>query len=294
VPSFAVSELARRFVTVALSGDGGDESFLGYQRYLGTVIAGHLDRLPRTLPAALSRAAAWLPRVGPRLPGVRLRRLSEVLLLNPRRRYYEWLTSDGGWKQSVYSPDFAEQTLKTPSTAILDIAYERSDAPTFVEQSAHADIQVYLPDDLLVKMDIASMAHSLEVRSPFLDHKVVEFAASLPSHLKLNGLVHKYIVKRAMKDVLPKDILRRSKRGFAIPLDHWFRHELREMAYDLLLDSRATGRGYFQAAAVRRLLDDHVHRRADHHHRLWSLLMLELWHRAYVDDRAAVAAPAAV
>ena len=293
VPSFAVCGMARQSVTVALNGDGGDESFLGYQRYLATVIAGRIDRLPRALRGALGRAGAWLPRTSPRSTGARLRRLSRVLLLDPRRRYLEWLTLDNGWKQSLYTAGFAERMRTHDSYSLLDAAYEQSDAPTFLEQTAHADVQLYLPDDLLVKVDIASMAHSLEVRSPFLDHKVVEFAARLPPELKLRGLVHKYLIKRIMKGILPGEILRRRKLGFGVPIDRWFRHELRDMAYDLLLDSRATGRGYFRPDAVRRYLDEHVQRRADHHHRLWSLLMLELWHRAYVDERCAVAAPGA-
>jgi asparagine synthase (glutamine-hydrolysing) len=177
---------------------------------------------------------------------------------------------------------------------LLHAACDRSDAPTFAEAAAHADVQLYLPDDLLVKMDIASMAHSLEVRSPLLDHQVVEFAARLPLNLKLRGVAHKFLLRRIMKGVLPDEVLRRGKMGFGVPIDHWFRNELREMAYDVLLDSRALGRGYFRADAVRQCLDEHLSRRADHQHRLWGLLMLELWHRAFVDARCASAAPAVV
>jgi len=151
-----------------------------------------------------------------------------------------------------------------------------------------------LPDDLLVKMDIASMAHSLEVRSPFLDHEVMEFAASLPPSLKLRGLTQKYLLKRMMRGVLPEPVLRRGKRGFGVPIDHWLRHELREPAHDLLLGDRARERGYFRPEVVRRYLDEHVAGRGHHHHRLWALLMLELWHRTFVDSRPGSVAPAAV
>jgi asparagine synthase (glutamine-hydrolysing) len=292
LPSFVVSGLARRFVTVALNGDGGDESFLGYQRYLATVIAGRLDAMPGMLRAVAQRGAALFPGIGPSLSGTRVRRLAKVLQLEPRRRYLQWLTADDGWKEHLYSSEFADAMRGHDSFDLLAGVYAQSDAPTFLEQTAHADVQLYLPDDLLVKMDVASMASSLEVRSPFLDHRVVEFAARLPPRLKLRGLVHKYLLKRIMKGILPAGVLRRKKRGFGVPIDHWFRHELREIAYDVLLDSRARSRGYFRAEAVRQYLDDHVNRRADHHFRLWMLLMLELWHRTFIDSRCTTDAPA--
>jgi asparagine synthase (glutamine-hydrolysing) len=292
VPSFAVCQLARQSVTVALTGDGGDESFLGYQRYLAAAVAGRLDALPRWIRQAVARASRGLPATGPRSAGARVRRLAEAVALPPRERYLRWLTFDNSWKPGLYTPEFSARTRGHDSIRLLDAAYDRSDAPTFLEATAHADVQMYLPDDLLVKMDIASMAHSLEVRSPFLDHTVVEFAASLPPRLKLRGLVHKYLVKQVVKDVLPESILRGRKRGFGVPLERWFRGELREMAYDVLLSPQATGRGYFETGSVRRLLDEHVQGRADHQYRLWALLMLELWHRTFIDARCPLQAPA--
>ena len=128
------------------------------------------------------------------------------------------------------------------------------------------------------------MACSLEVRSPLLDHRVVEFAARLPRRMKLRGLVQKHLLKRVMRGVLPEAVLRRKKMGFGVPIDHWLRGELREMAYDVLLDRRALARGYFRPEALRRLLDEHASGQAFHHHRLWSLLMLELWHRTFIDQ----------
>ncbi|MGE0449662.1 MAG: asparagine synthase (glutamine-hydrolyzing) [Vicinamibacterales bacterium] len=291
VPSFAVSALARSSVTVALNGDGGDECFLGYQRYLAVALAARLDLVPRAIRQLLGRLSVHLPKGGPRSSSARLGRLAAALLLEPRLRYMRWLTFDDGWKDGLYTPAFAAATEGHDSFALLNEAYERSDAPTVQEQSAHVDLQLYLPDDLLVKMDIASMAHSLEVRSPFLDHKVVEFAASLPAGMKQHGVVQKYLLKRIMKGILPKPVLRRRKAGFAIPIDHWFRHELREMAYDVLLSDRARARGYFRPEVVRRYLDDHAARRGDHHDRLWSLLMLELWHRTFIDGDPAIVAP---
>ena len=159
--------MAREHVTVALNGDGGDESFLGYQRYLATVFAGRLDRVPVSIRAAAGRMAAFLPNTGPRSIGARARRFAQVVQLEPRRRYLEWLTFDNGWKGQLYTDAFAHEMRGRDSSRILDEAYEQSDAPTFLEQTAHADVQLYLPGDLLVKMDVASRRrHSSPIAVP--------------------------------------------------------------------------------------------------------------------------------
>jgi asparagine synthase (glutamine-hydrolysing) len=294
VPAFALCEMARGFVTVALNGDGGDETFAGYDRYRAAALAAWADGLPAAVRRMAARGLRHLPGDAPKSRTGRLRRFAEALALPPRRRYARWLTVFGnGEKAELYTPAFAAQVGAVDSLALLDAAYAESDAPTFLDATLHADVQRYLPDDLLVKMDIASMAHSLEVRSPFLDHRVVEFAAALPPGLKLRGLTAKYLLKRITRGLLPEPIRRRPKMGFGVPIDHWFRHELRELAYDVLLDGRACQRGYFRPDVVRRYLDEHARGRAHHHARLWSLLVLELWHRAFVDRRPA-APPAAV
>jgi asparagine synthase (glutamine-hydrolysing) len=284
IPSFLVSELARRSVTVALTGDGGDETFLGYDRYRATLAAGQLDRLPSVLRRGAARAAQLLPQSRQRSLMGRTRRFGETLAMDPRRRYGCWMTFfDASAKAALYAPEFAERVVGCSSDELVLAAYDRSDAPTFVEATAHADVQQYLPDDLLVKMDIASMASSLEVRSPLLDHRVVEFAASLPVHMKLRGRISKFLLREVMKHTLPESVLTRSKMGFGVPIDHWLRNELKQMMYDVLLDRTARARGYFRASAVQRYLDEHVRGFADHHHRIWALLMLELWHRTFID-----------
>ncbi|MGH7369342.1 MAG: asparagine synthetase B family protein, partial [Candidatus Methylomirabilaceae bacterium] len=146
------------------------------------------------------------------------------------------------------------------------------------------DVRTYLPNDLLVKVDITSMANSIEVRSPFLDHPLMEFAASLPASLKIRGLEKKYLVKQSMADLLPAEIMNRPKQGFSVPLERWFRHELRDMAWDVLLDPRSLARGYFKGDALKKMLDEHARGLRQRHHQLWSLLMLELWHRAFIDS----------
>jgi asparagine synthase (glutamine-hydrolysing) len=134
------------------------------------------------------------------------------------------------------------------------------------------------------------MAHSLECRQPFLDHRVVELAIGMPTHLKFRCGRGKRILRRAFGDLLPRDVFRRAKMGFGVPLDHWFRHELKEMAHDVLLDRRALERGYFREEAVRRLLDEHCRQQRDHADRLWALLVLELWHRQWIDAGAVASA----
>lgn len=292
LPTMALCEMARTFVTVALNGDGGDETFLGYDRYRATQLAAWQDRLPAPISRALARAVGLLPGGSPKSIPYRLRRLVEVLNLEPRRRYGQWvIVFDDARRTELCTPEFLARVDGVDSLALLEAAFESSDASSVVETASHVDVQLYLPDDLLVKMDIASMAHSLEVRSPLLDHHVVEFAASLPPGLKLRGLTQKYLLKRVMKGILPDRILRRRKMGFGVPIDRWFRHELREMAYDLLLDGRARQRGYFRPEIVRRYLDEHAEGRAHHHARLWSLLVLELWHRMFIDQRAPASPP---
>ena len=156
-----------------------------------------------------------------------------------------------------------------------------------------SDIRTYLPDDLMVKVDIATMVHSLEGRSPFLDHRLAEFAARLPVHYKLRGRRGKYILRKAMEKHLPRKILSRAKYGFSVPIGRWFRGELQSVAYDVLLDRRTLDRGIFTGQAMRRLLDEHVSGRFNHGANIWKLLVLELWFRTYADrSRSELVGPA--
>lgn len=292
VPSFAVSELARRSVTVALNGDGGDETWLGYERYAAAAAVARYDWFPTPARRALALAAARLPSGQPKSAIYRVRRLGMRLDRTPLEQYASWITVfDEEAKRGLYTPEFRAALTSGPSFQIFQDALERSDAPTFVEAIAHADIQTYLVDDLLVKMDIASMAHSLEVRSPLIDHHMVEFSASVPVRMKLRGYTQKYLLRRLMKDVLPAPVLTRRKMGFGVPIDRWFRADLKEMAYDLLLDERARSRGYFRPEAVRGYLDRHLSGTHHHHAQLWALLMLEVWHRIFIDQSCPAAAP---
>jgi asparagine synthase (glutamine-hydrolysing) len=174
--------------------------------------------------------------------------------------------------------------LEHSALDFLDPYFEEADGP--VAGANWADIHTYLPDDLMVKVDVASMAHGLEARSPLLDHVLMEWAAGLPEQINMARGVTKALFKSAMEPYLPAELLYRPKMGFGLPVDHWFRDELKELAHDTLLSQSARQRGLFRPDYVRLLLDEHCNLRRDHHIRLWALLMLELWSRMWIDAPA--------
>ncbi len=289
LPTYLVSEVARRAVTVALVGDGGDESFAGYERYRAHVLAGRLERVPSAVLRAGARSLRLLPsgRRELRAPTVRAARFLETAAADRSERY-------GGLMEIFPAPlrrrlwtDEALAHIGRPRTAAELLGPPPSAGVTGLQQ---LDLTTYLPGDLLYKADIASMAHSLELRAPFLDHEVVELGLSLPDALKLRGRQGKVALRRAFARDLPPEILGLGKRGFGVPVARWFRTDLRELAGDLLLGERASARGLFHQDAVETLLADHVSGRADHAARLWSLVMLELWQQVHVDAATAPAA----
>jgi len=282
----ALSEMTRQHVTVALSGDGGDELFAGYNRYRAVAVGQIFDRMPRVLQKLIT-AQLWQ-----RIPASvrqfsyrrRLKRLLAALDQSPERRYMRWVTIfDQQRRTELYTAEFAEQLEGSDAAAPLLAAYTESPSRDFVTRTTHADVLTYLPGDILTKVDIASMAYSLECRSPLLDHHVVELAARMPMHIKLRRNRGKRILTEAFPDLLPESIQRRSKQGFGVPLDHWFRNELKEFLQDTLLDDRSLSRGIFEPQAVRQLLDEHINHVWDHSARLWALLCLEMWQRLYLD-----------
>ena len=282
LPLYLICEQARGHVTVALTGDGGDEAFAGYERYAAHGLANRLSRVPRPLLRSAARALRNT-RAASREPRSRANRVARFLdsaATSPGSRY--------GGLMEVFSPELRRELWSDTALAELDSPVSAADllgAPRArgVTGLQLLDLDTYLPGDLLPKADLASMAHSLELRSPFLDHEVVELALGLPDHLKLNGRQGKIALRRAFADDLPPETTARGKRGFGVPLARWFRGELRETARQLLLDPRARERGYFRPAAVDRLLDDHAAGRADHGHRLWCLVVLELWQQTHVE-----------
>jgi asparagine synthase (glutamine-hydrolysing) len=242
--TFALAEMASRHVTVALNGDGGDEAFAGYRRYAE--------------PA-------------PERPLIRH---------HAERRAHAYFEASA--RMELYQPEFSESLDKDGWRAVVEEPYRASDATDPLERVLDVDVQTYLGDDLLVKMDIATMAHSLEARSPLCDQRVQEVAAALPMAMKLSGSTTKAIFKQAMRDWLPSCIIDRPKMGFGIPIAEWLRGRL---AADVLLDPRALSRGLFRQERVRALVREHELGQGNHGYRIWTLLMLELWFRTYIDER---------
>ncbi len=285
VPTYYLAELTRRSVTVALTGDAGDENFAGYDRHRANVIAARLDRLPMAVRAAAGALARHLPDRSEWPAARRLRRFLEGVPLARERRYATWMLHfDAGMKRSLCTPDFLA-AAGTDSEALLEGWFRSSDAPDFVDATLDVDVHTYLPDDLLVKVDIATMAHGLEARSPFLDHELMEFAATLPVDLKLRGRTQKYLLRQLARTLLPASVIDRPKQGFGVPIDVWFRHELRDLAHDVLLGQASRQRGYFRHEAIARLLSEHLAGTRAWHAQLWNLLMFELWHQTFVDRR---------
>jgi asparagine synthase (glutamine-hydrolysing) len=273
-PTYLIAEQARRHVTVALAGDGGDEAFAGYERYIAHGLAGRV-------PGAAARVAASALRVlpaarrEPRSTLFRAGRLLDVAAASPDERY--------GRLMEVFPLELRRRLWAGPGRARPVRLVPQRPGITGLQL---LDLATYLPGDLLLKADIASMAHSLELRSPFLDHEVVALGLALPDSLKTRGREVKVALRRAFASDLPPQVAARGKTGFGVPLGRWFRVDLREMARDLL----STDRGWFRASEVTRLLDEHESRRADHGHRLWCLLMLELWVREHVEAPVLVTA----
>lgn len=289
LPTFLVCEHARRFVTVALAGDGGDEVFGGYERYRAHALAARLGRVPRPLVAGAARGLRLLPgaRSEPRSHAFRGARFLDTVGLPSGERYGRLMQLfPPALRAALWSDAARAQIGALPSAGEL-LGEPRAAGMTGLQLT---DIETYLPDDLLYKADIASMASSLELRAPLLDHRLAELALDLPDALRLRGATGKVALRRAFADVLPAEILQRGKRGFGVPVARWFRQDLRELAADVLLGERARQRGLFRPQALERLLAEHAGGEADHGERIWSLLMLELWQQRTVDDAARLAA----
>ncbi len=290
IPNWYLSELTRRHVTVALSGLGGDEVAAGYERYRGALLGNHLRRLPRWLrQGVLAPLVDRLPdsRRGGQWTG-RAKRFVHGLDLEFDARYFALISTFGtALRQDLLSPGMREQvTLDEPGDLCRRSMNGVADAAP-LNRALFCDLKLYLPGDLLTLSDRISMAHSLEVRVPFLDHHVLEYAATIPPALKLRGLERKHILKRAVADLLPPHILNRRKMGFSVPLPEWFRGELRPFLEDVLSRTAVQQAGVFEYPVVRRLLDDHFARRANYVNHIWGLLTFMLWHREYLGSAAA-------
>lgn len=287
VPTYYVSRLTRQHVTVALNGDGGDELLAGYERHWAARVAARYDRLPHVLRQGMIRPLVSLipePR-GRRSVVRRGKRFLQAAHLKPADRYLRWVGSlDAQGKADLYTDDFMRTVTGNDAGHWLRDVVEAEPGLDAVDAVQRADTYLYLPEDLLVKVDIASMATSLEARSPLLDHRLVELCASLPGHYKLKGRTSKWLLRQLMRDRLPAEILTRPKMGFGVPVGEWLRGDLRPLLEETVLSTRSFRRGIFRPEGVRALVDEHLSRRADRTAHVWSLLMLELWFRELVDQ----------
>lgn len=283
VPTYFVSQLARQKVTVALAGDGGDENFAGYSKYR---IDQAENQLRRLFPGALRRALfPGLGRMAGRI-GSPVTRKAESLLgtlaMDPDRAFFttNCFFRQGLWDELVRD-DLRRETAEYDPAEITRAHYADADTDDHLGKILYTDLKTYLPGDILVKVDRMSMAHSLETRAPLLDYRVVEYAASLPSALKLHRGEKKYLLKKSFEGMLPDDVLYRQKMGFSVPLAHWLRHEIRGLADSVFSDDDGGLAECFDMNKVRQLWQRHLQGQDHHTQELWSMVAFELWWRAY-------------
>jgi asparagine synthase (glutamine-hydrolysing) len=293
-PMYLVSRLARNSVKVVLSGDGGDELFGGYDTYLAQWLDGFYRHMPaqlrqKTLPSLLDRI-----RPQPAKKGLlnKTKRFIEGGALPESLQHTRWMIFVSPTDRAVlYRPELQDVLNGDTADSVFKQYFGRVAGTDPLMQQQYVDVKTYLADDILTKVDRMSMAASIETRVPLLDHRLVAFALSLPAHMKLRQGKTKVILRKAMSGRLPKAVLRKPKQGFSIPLKHWLRGPLRPLMMDLLSVECVRRRGYFECQTVSRWVAEHMERRANHSHRIWALMVLELWHRQLLDKRSRCCGP---
>jgi asparagine synthase (glutamine-hydrolysing) len=281
IPTYIVSKMAREHVKVVLSGDGGDELFAGYERYRVDRDRRAFERLPEFIRRnVLLRASRMLPR------GAYGKNFLRHVALPADARYIDSVSyfNEAG-KDELLSRDFRSALGTYNSDEAFKRLYNAPPSQDPTDRLLYLDSKTYLPGDILTKVDRMSMAHSIEARVPLLDHKLIEFVQTIPAPLKLRGRVTKHIFKRAVRGIIPDEIIDRPKQGFDVPIKKWLNGELRALLVDTLGDARTRQRGYFNQDAVDRILDEHRRGRRDNSRHLWGLLTFELWQRAFIDRR---------
>lgn len=285
IPTYYLSKLARQYVTVCLSGTGGDEIFAGYRRYLIENLFEHYQKYPKFMQSlALNMSKA--------LPVSRTSALKEYFLLlkrfldcpdiSPMMRHISMMTCfHEDAKEQLFAEGFGVNL--TPGEDVISRYYKKSEDLDDLARTLYADFHTYLPGDLLVKEDRMTMAASLEGRVPFLDHEFVEYIAALPSELKVRKLTTKYILKEALRPLLPSKIINRRKHGFAVPIGEWFKQELKAYTQEVFHDQTTIQRGYLNHEYVLSLLEAHQEGTQDYSSQLWAVLVFELWCRQYLD-----------
>lgn len=281
LPTFIVSKMAREFVTVVLSGDGGDELFAGYTRYAHNKQPGYLANLPQAFRTHVLRPLSKaLPH---RFWG---KYFLYNVSLDDIDRYLDSVSYFGNLKKSELYANSLKNNLNgdfEKAARVFRSVADRVVSEETTDKLLYLDSKTYLPSDILTKVDRMTMAVSLEARCPLLDHELIEFVQKIPANLKLKANETKYIFKKAMEGIVPKEILYREKQGFGVPVGEWINQQLKDRMQDILREKKTVERGYFEQKYIRVLLDEHAQGRRDHSHALWILWMLELWHRRYTD-----------
>lgn len=286
VALYYITKLARNYVKVLISGEGGDEAFAGYPIYRNFLWLERIKKLTGPLNGAIS---SLLCSINQKRPSQRLTKYASIFRM-PLDSYYYGRTSNPGLffnsrTEQLYTPDFLHEINRDFSTSIVKKCFATSAGAGNINRMLYMDMKTSLPDDILLKADKMTMANSIELRVPLLDHKVIEFAASLPENFKVRGFKTKYIAKRALRHRVPKEILDRKKAGFPVPYDSWMRTELKDWVHEILLGRQATERGYFNRKCIEQLVQEDQ-RFQNHAKEILSLVSLELWHRAFIDKQS--------
>lgn len=285
VPTYLLSRFTRKHVTVALGGDGGDELFAGYPMYRGHRWAENYLKVPEVIRTGiLEPLIALLPVKTKNLSlDYKANRFVSGAKYDPVARHHIWFGSFNPVEQELLLTPEVQRATDSDIYRDARQMFAECDSTDVVEQMQSIDTRLYLAEDILTKVDRASMAVSLEVRAPFLDPRVAEFAASLPSNYKLRGRTTKYVLKRAIESSLPPFVTRRGKKGFGVPVAEWLKEKLRPLARDLLSPERVRRAGVFNPEYVTKLQDEHERGVANHRKLLWTLLMFELWHESFIE-----------
>jgi asparagine synthase (glutamine-hydrolysing) len=279
MPTYLLSQFTKGHVKVALGGDGGDELFAGYPTYQAFLLAHHYEKLPRIMKSFVEAAVQRLPVSFKNMSlDFRAKKFIYGISYAPVERYYIWMgTFPPDEKEELLAPDINKRLENFNAFAVLHDYLHGKTFNSELGKLLYLDTKLYLQDGVLTKVDRASMAHGLEVRVPFLDHRFVELVTGIPEELKLKGFTTKYIWKKAIKDRIPDEIARRSKKGFGIPIGKWFLGALKELMLEMLSESRLKKQKIFNPSMVQRLVADHLVHRVDNRKKLWNLLIFQLW-----------------
>ncbi|MCX6558008.1 MAG: asparagine synthase C-terminal domain-containing protein, partial [Candidatus Aminicenantes bacterium] len=285
-PTYLVARNAREKVTVALSGDGGDEIFGGYEHYLAQKLARFIDAPPlRPLRTLIGKSMRLVPPSALKKGLInRSKRFAEGLGNAAVNRHFRWMLFLTALQKSrLYTSAFQKESffLELSEREPFASFFKRSSKFSGINQDLYLDLKTYLADDIMVKVDRMTMAASLEARAPLLDYKLVEFAFSLPADWKVRNGTGKWFFKKAMEGILDRKILYRQKQGFSIPIKNWLKNELRELMLETLSEGRINAMGLFNARTVQTMIQEHLQNRENHSHRLWALMQFHLWYDHY-------------